>query len=61
MKMICISSMGESSQSYVESTTVLSDDDDERPDSFSFFYSTNISEAAIATRNKSINGMGRMI
>ena len=25
MKMICISSMGESAQSYVESTTVLSD------------------------------------
>ena len=40
MKMICISSMGESAQSYVESTSVLSDydyDDDERPDSFYFF------------------------
>ena len=38
MKMICISSMGESAQSYVESTTVLSDYDYyERPDSFYFF------------------------
>ena len=35
--------MGESIQSYVESTTVLSDDD-ERPDSL-LFLSTNISEA----------------
>ena len=33
---ICISPMGESAYSYVESTTVLSDDD-ERPDSFDFF------------------------
>ena len=30
MEMICISSMGESAQSYVESTTVLSDDDERR-------------------------------
>ena len=42
-------------------TTVLSDYDDERPDSFYFFSSTNIAEAVIAMRNKSINGMGRMI
>ena len=64
MKMICISSMGESAQSYVESTTVLSDYEDdyyERPDSFYLFKSTNISEVVIATRNKSNNGMGRMI
>ena len=60
MKMICISPMGESAQSYVESTTVLSDYY-ERPDSFYFFLSTNIAEAVIATRNKSINGMERMI
>ena len=32
--------------------------DDERPDSFYFFY---IAEAVIATRNKSINGMGRVL
>ena len=37
---ICISPMGESAWSYVESTTVLSDYEDdyyERPDSFYFF------------------------
>ena len=28
---------------------------------FTFFLSTNISEAVIATRNKSINGLERMI
>ena len=44
-----------SSSSYYE------DDYYERPDSFYFFLSTNILEAAIATRNKSTNGMWRMI
>ena len=42
-------------------STYYDDDYYERPDSFYFFLSTNIAEAVIATRNKSINGMERMI
>ena len=44
-----------------QSTSYYDVDYYERPDSFYFFWSANISEAVIATRKKSINGMEQMI